>query len=58
MAFSCSDRFDKKLFVNFSGGLEKTKNEYPKLLIKKLRAKYNNYKIGIINPVGKGPIQP
>lgn len=48
------DRFDKKLFKNFSGGLVKTKDEYPKLLIKKLRAKYNNYKIGIINPVGKG----
>ncbi len=48
-----ADRFDKEIFKDFSGGLEKSSKKDAFLIIKEIRKRYNNHKIGIINPIGK-----
>ena len=48
-----ADRFDKELFKNFSGGLQKSEKKDATQIIKLIRNKHTNFKIGIINPIGK-----
>ena len=48
-----ADRFKKEIFKNFSGGLTITNNIKAKLITKNIYDKYPNFKVGIINPVGK-----
>ncbi len=48
-----ADRFGKELFENFSGGLEESKDKVVTQIIKSIRNKNAEFKIGIINPIGK-----
>ena len=48
-----ADRFKREIFKDFLGGLISTNNKKAKLIIKNIKDKHPNYKIGIINPVGK-----
>lgn len=49
-----ANRFESNFFDNFKGGLEKSNNNIrANLLINGIRRKHINFKIGIINPIGK-----
>lgn len=48
-----ADRFEKELFENFSGGLEESKDRGATQIIKSIRDENAEFKIGIINPIGK-----
>ncbi len=48
-----ADRFKREIFKDFTGGLEITNNGKAKLITKNIYDNYPNFKIGIINPVGK-----
>ena len=48
-----ADRLGPKIFKNFSGGINKPKMKNTKEIINSIRRSYPNYKIGVINPIGK-----
>ena len=48
-----ADRLESKIFKNFTGGITKPNMSKTKEIIKSIREVYPNYKIGIINPIGK-----
>ena len=48
-----ADRLEYKIFKNFTGGITQPNMSKTKEIIRKIREIYPNYKIGIINPVGK-----
>ena len=48
-----ADRFKRDIFNNYSGGLAISNNAKAKLITKNINDKHPNFKIGIINPVGK-----
>ena len=48
-----ADRLAPKIFKNFTGGINKPNMPNTKEIINSIRKSYPNYKIGIINPIGK-----
>ncbi len=48
-----ADRLEKKIFRNFTGGLKNPNMNKTREIIKKIRKNFPNFKIGIINPLGK-----
>ncbi len=48
-----ADRVRGEIFKNFKGGLKSSNNRKAKLIIKTINENNSNFKIGIINPIGK-----